>query len=93
MKVNPPGNEEITLSLTEVGKSGPNGEFFTWQICLLTLFVKINSHKNFRIYSKSEWHVGGDFISRVHSSDLSVPTYKIRAYKAKQSGSVGRPLD
>ena len=30
-----------------VGKSCPSCGFLTWQICLLKLFAKNNSHKNF----------------------------------------------
>ena len=36
-----------TLSVTDVGKSCQSREFLTWQICLLTLFVKIKSSRKF----------------------------------------------
>ena len=38
---------EITLSLTDIGKSYPSGEFLTPQICLLTLFTKIKFSRKF----------------------------------------------
>ena len=38
----PSQNFKTTLSFTNVGKSCPKHEFLTWQICLLTLFAKIN---------------------------------------------------
>ena len=40
-KINPSRNGNITLSLSDVGKSCPSSEFFNWEICLLTLFAKI----------------------------------------------------
>ena len=45
------GNEEITLSFTDIGKSCPSREFLTSQICLLKLFAKIKFSRNFQIYS------------------------------------------
>ena len=41
MKLKSSQNGEITLLLTDVGKSCPSHKFLTSQICLLTLFVKI----------------------------------------------------
>ena len=35
------------LSFTDVGKSCPSRKFFTWKICLLTLFMKIKFSQNF----------------------------------------------
>ena len=45
---------EITLALTDIGKSYPSREFFTSQICLLTLFAKIKfaNISEFTVYVK-----------------------------------------
>ena len=40
-KIKPSSNGEITLSFSDVDKSGPSCEFLTSQICLLTPFAKI----------------------------------------------------
>ena len=53
MKIKSSGNGEITLSITDIGKSCTSREFLARQVFLLTLFSKINSRKNFRIYSIS----------------------------------------
>ena len=55
MKINPSRNCDITLSFTEVGtcNSRSSRNFFKSQKCLLTLFAKINSRENSRIYSIS----------------------------------------
>ena len=50
VKIKSSRNAEITLSSTDICKSSPSREFLASQMCLLTLFAKINS-KNFRIYS------------------------------------------
>ena len=42
MKLKLSCNSEITLLFTHIGKSYPRPEFFTSQICLLTLFSKIS---------------------------------------------------
>ena len=36
-----------SLSLSDVGKSCSSSEFVTWQICLLTLFLKIKFSQKF----------------------------------------------
>ena len=41
LKIKPSWNGKITLSFTDVGKSGSSRKFLTSQICLLTLFAKI----------------------------------------------------
>ena len=41
VKINALQNVEITLSITDIGKSCLRCEFLTSQICLLTLFTKI----------------------------------------------------
>ena len=51
MKIKPSQKGEANLSSTDAGKSFQNHEFLSRQICLLTLFMKINSNENFRIYS------------------------------------------
>ena len=38
---------EITLSFTDIGKSGSSCEFLTPQICLLTIFAKIKFSRKF----------------------------------------------
>ena len=43
----------ITLSFIDIGKSCPSREFLTPQICILSLFAKINSREYFRIYSSA----------------------------------------
>ena len=43
--------EKNILSFTDIGKSCPSRDFLTSQICILTLFAKIKSRENFRIYS------------------------------------------
>ena len=50
-KIEPSRNGENSLSFTDIGKSRQSCKFFTWQICLLKLFAKINSRENSRIYS------------------------------------------
>ena len=40
VEITPPRNVQITLSLSDAGKSCPRCYFLTWQICLLTLFTK-----------------------------------------------------
>ena len=40
VKIKPWLNSENSLSFTDEGKSCQSREFLTWQICLLTLFVK-----------------------------------------------------
>ena len=42
VNIKPLQNGEIALSFTDVGKSCPSHELLTSQICLLTLFAKIN---------------------------------------------------
>ena len=51
VKIKPLRNGENSLSYTDVGKSCQRHELLTWQICLLTLLVKINHAKIFEIYS------------------------------------------
>ena len=41
VKTKPSGNDEITMSFIDIGKSCPTSEFLRSQICLLTLFAKI----------------------------------------------------
>ena len=48
VKIKPSRNGDITLSFTDIGKSCPSHDFLTWQICLLTLFVKIKFLQKFR---------------------------------------------
>ena len=43
----PSKSGENFLSFTDVGKSCQSRDFFTWQICLLTLFVKIKFSRKF----------------------------------------------
>ena len=40
VKIKSSPNGEITLSFTDISKSCPNRNFFTSQICLLTLLAK-----------------------------------------------------
>ena len=40
-------NGEITLLFTNISKSWPNRNFFTLQICLLTLLVKIKFSRKY----------------------------------------------
>ena len=40
-------NVEIPLSFAELGKSCPSREFLTSQLCLLTLFAKIEFSRKF----------------------------------------------
>ena len=40
-------NGEVTLSLTDIGKSCPSREFKTSLICILTLFAKIKFSRKF----------------------------------------------
>ena len=47
VKRKPPPNDEITLSFTDIGKSCCSREILKSQICLLSLFAKINSRGNF----------------------------------------------
>ena len=47
VKISPSRNCDITLSFTNGGKSCPNREFLTSQICLLTLFAKIKFLRKF----------------------------------------------
>ena len=47
VKIKHSRNDEITLSFTDVCKSGPGREFLTSQICLLTLFAKIRFSQKF----------------------------------------------
>ena len=51
MKIKPSRNDEITLSFTDAGRSGPSREILKPQIYILTLFAKLTSRENFRIYS------------------------------------------
>ena len=44
-------NGEFTLPFTDICKSSPSREFLTSQVCILTLFAKINYRENFQIYS------------------------------------------
>ena len=44
---------EITLSTTDIGESYHSREHFRSKVCLLTLFAKLKSRENFRIYSIS----------------------------------------
>ena len=47
VKIKSSQSREITLSITDIGKSCPSREFLTSQVCLLTLFAKIKfSQKN-----------------------------------------------
>ena len=43
----PSRNGDITLSFTDICKSCPCHKILTWQICLLTLFAKINILRKF----------------------------------------------
>ena len=47
MKIKPSLNDEITLSLTDIGKSCLSREFLLLQKCLLRLFAKINLLQKF----------------------------------------------
>ena len=40
-------NREITLLITDIGKSCPSRKFLTSQVCLLTLFAKIKFSRKF----------------------------------------------
>ena len=51
MKIKSSRIEEITLSVTDIGKSCACREFSTSQIYVLTLFAKIKYCENFLIYS------------------------------------------
>ena len=54
VKIKSSRNGEIILSLSDIGKSCHGRDFFTSQICLLTLFAKIDfSQKisNLQMYS------------------------------------------
>ena len=54
LKIETKRNDKITLSFTDVGKSGPHRDFSTWQICLLMLFAKIKFSRkfpNFTVYT------------------------------------------
>ena len=53
VKIKSSQNGKITLSLTDIVKSYTSCEFLALKICYLTLFAKINSCENFRIYSIS----------------------------------------
>ena len=54
VKIKPSRIGDITLSFTDIGKSCPVGDFFLRHKCVvLTLFAKINSPKNLRIYSST----------------------------------------
>ena len=46
-KIKPPRNSENALSLSVEGKLYRSREFFTWQICLLTLLAKIKFSRKF----------------------------------------------
>ena len=48
VKIKSSRNREITLSITDIGKSCPFREFLTSQIRLLTLFAKIKFSQKFR---------------------------------------------
>ena len=39
VKLKPSRNK--SLSFTDIGKSCPSREYLTWQVCLLTLFAKL----------------------------------------------------
>ena len=47
VKIQSSRNGEITLSLTDIGKSCPSHDFLTSQICVLTLFAKIKLSRTF----------------------------------------------
>ena len=48
VKIRPSRNDEITMSLTgAISKSGPSREMLKLQICILTLFAKINFSRKF----------------------------------------------
>ena len=47
VKIKPSQIGDITLSFTDIGKSCPVRDFFTSQMCLLTLFGKIKFSQKF----------------------------------------------
>ena len=47
MKIKSSRNGEIIMSFTDIGKSYPIREFKTSQICLFTLFAKIQFSRKF----------------------------------------------
>ena len=55
---------EITLSLTDINKSRPCREFWTSQICVLTLFAKIKFSQKFTVPSSAFW---GNNLIRAYS--------------------------
>ena len=55
MKINLLSKGEMTLSSTDAGFSCLSHEFLTWQICLLTLFVKIKFSRKFLNFKYMIW--------------------------------------
>ena len=47
VKIKPLQNDEISLSFTDAGKSGPSCEILKSQICILMLLEKINFLRKF----------------------------------------------
>ena len=53
VNIKPSRNSKFSLLFSDTCKSCLSRELWASQICLLTLFAKINSRENFRIYSMS----------------------------------------
>ena len=62
-KIKSSRNGEVTLSFTDEGKSCPNRDILTLQICLLTLFAKIKFSRKF-----PDLQYASTYTSKVHFS-------------------------
>ena len=66
MKIKSLRNREITLSLTDIGKSCTSRKNLSSQICLLTLFAKIKFSRKFPDlqYKRLSYESGGSAVAQ-----------------------------